>query len=392
MTARASVMLVGLHGATASTLVAGTIAMQRRIAQPAAGTTELECFNGSSLISLDDLAFGGWDLRSGSTYDAASRHQIVAQDVLTAIHREISVIHALPGLRTNVDIPREPDHTNRGPKLSSVDDAVSCLADNIRQERVRHGAEHSIVIFLASPNRRLDDTVRASGWEQLRALPADDVSAGLIYAYAAVAAGAHFIDFTPCDTLESTPLLTAADERGVQIAGRDGSTGQTMLKVHLAHLFAMRGIRLAGWYSSNIIGNHDGYVLSLAGHDETKLSDKTGGVSPFVEDLGSFAHKVRIDYFPPHGDAKESWDAIDATAWLGAPISMRLNWRGHDSFLAAPMLLDLIRLVVAGTPLRCGLQPQLGFFFKRPFGREHSSLASRFSELIQAYANSEPPW
>jgi hypothetical protein len=33
-----------------------------------------------------------------------------------------------------------------------------------------------------------------------------------------------------------------------------------------------------------------------------------------------------------------------------------------------------------------GFQPQLGFFFKRPFTREETTISERWSELIATYA------
>jgi myo-inositol-1-phosphate synthase len=154
------------------------------------------------------------------------------------------------------------------------------------------------------------------------------------------------------------------------------------LKVTLAESFRRRNIELESWYSLNLIGNHDGLVLSDPEFAVAKLADKTDALHPQPDQ----SHKVRIEYVPPWGDAKESWDAVEARSWLGSRVTLRINWRGHDSELAAPLVLDLARLLVHSASLgRTGFQANLGFFFKRPFLRENTSISERWSELVQSF-------
>ena len=61
----------------------------------------------------------------------------------------------------------------------------------------------------------------------------------------------------------------------------------------------------------------------------------------YPELYGNIVHKVRIDYYPPRGDAKEGWDNIDLFGWLGYPMQMKINFLCRDSILAAPIVLDL---------------------------------------------------
>lgn len=190
------------------------------------------------------------------------------------------------------------------------------------------------------------------------------------------------MDFTPSRTLEFRDLWRHAETQNVQIAGRDGSTGQTMLKVTLAEMFARRGIRVNAWYSTNLIGNRDGLVLSNPEYAAPKLADKTDALR------ASAFHHVSIEYCPPWGDAKEAWDAVECSSWLGAPLSIRINWRGHDSQLAGALILDLVRLVDRGATLgHKGFRPQLGFFFKRPFLREETTISERWTELLATYTS-----
>jgi myo-inositol-1-phosphate synthase len=253
------------------------------------------------------------------------------------------------------------------------------IADDISAFRAASGASEVIVVFLGTPSRQAGPDAEGDRG----ALSSEVVPAGMMYAAGAVDAGAHFVDFTPSATLDAAAIWRHAEAAGVQLAGRDGSTGQTMLKVTLAEMLARRGIKVDAWYSTNLIGNRDGLVLSQPDFAASKIADKTGALDGQQPDF----HKVAIEYLPPWGDSKEAWDAIECSTWLGAPLSIRIDWRGRDSQLAAAMVLDLVRLVHRGAASGLGgFQPQLGFFFKRPYLREGTAISERWDELLGFYA------
>ncbi len=80
-----------------------------------------------------------------------------------------------------------------------------------------------------------------------------------------------------------------------------------------------------------------------------------------------FYHKVRINYYPPRGDNKESWDNIDIFGWLGYPMQLKVNFLCRDSILAAPILLDLVLFLdLAKRAALSGIQEWLSFYFKAP--------------------------
>ena len=70
--------------------------------------------------------------------------------------------------------------------------------------------------------------------------------------------------------------MQLANERGVPISGKDFKTGQTWMKTVIAPGLKARMLGLAGWYSTNILGNRDGEVLddpaSFKTKEESKLS------------------------------------------------------------------------------------------------------------------------
>ena len=78
-------------------------------------------------------------------------------------------------------------------------------------------------------------------------------------------------------------------------------------------------------------------------------------------------HKVRIEYYPPRGDAKEGWDNIDIFGWLGYPMQIKMNFLCRDSILAAPLVLDIMLFMdLAQRAGMRGIQEWLSFYFKAP--------------------------
>jgi myo-inositol-1-phosphate synthase len=78
-------------------------------------------------------------------------------------------------------------------------------------------------------------------------------------------------------------------------------------------------------------------------------------------------HKVRINYYPPRGDAKEGWDNIDIFGWLGYPMQIKIDFLCRDSILAAPLVLDLVLFMdLAQRAGMRGIQEWLSFYFKAP--------------------------
>jgi myo-inositol-1-phosphate synthase len=371
-------MFVGILGMTGIATVGGICAIQKGVVPEAYGTTDHLAFKGVSLVSAHSLHLGGWDYSSSLASRRASEYGHLPANIVSSIQDD--QISLFPGIWTPFDYPLSSEH-DAVRRPSSLSEGADMIADDIRTFRSKTRCKEVIVVFVGTPARECDISPHdfIFSVQQDAMLPS-----GVMYALGAINAGAHFIDFTPSRTLEFLDLWRLAETRGVQLAGRDGSTGQTMLKVTLAEMLMRRGIKIDAWYSTNLIGNRDGLVLSQADYAATKLSDKRDALN--IANAGF--HRVSIEYCPPWGDEKEAWDAIECSSWLGAPLSIRINWRGHDSQLAGALILDLIRLVELGARNgHKGFQSGLGFFFKRPFTREEMTISDRWSELIATYGH-----
>jgi myo-inositol-1-phosphate synthase len=220
------------------------------------------------------------------------------------------------------------------------------------------------------------------GLERRLDLPGARVPTSALYAYAAMDMGVPYVNFTPSVGASLTGLEALAQLRGVPHAGRDGKTGETLLKSALAPMFRMRSLQVRSWVGFNVLGNADGLALS----DPTTAASKTeskGKVVPAI--LGYEPHTlVRIDYVPTLGDWKTAWDLIQFEGFLRTPMTLQFTWQGADSALAAPLVLDLVRLVdlAASRGERGGLG-HLAFFFKSPVSCEVHDLAEQYARLCQ---------
>jgi myo-inositol-1-phosphate synthase len=199
------------------------------------------------------------------------------------------------------------------------------------------------------------------------------ISPSQIYAYAAIKMGIPYANGAPHLTVDTPALIELAREKKVPISGKDFKTGQTFMKTLVSPGLKSRLLGVSGWFSTNILGNRDGEVLddpdSFRSKEETKTSVLDTILQPDLYPLlyKDLYHKVRINYYPPRGDAKEGWDNIDLFGWLGYPMQLKINFLCRDSILAAPLVLDLVLFMdLAQRAGMQGIQEWLSFYFKGP--------------------------
>lgn len=201
----------------------------------------------------------------------------------------------------------------------------------------------------------------------------EHVAPSMCYAYASLQEGCPFIMGAPNTTVDIPAMWELAEKTHMPIAGKDFKTGQTLVKSGFAPILKVRKLGLAGWFSTNILGNRDGLVLDEPQNFRTKEVSKLSTLETILNaddqpDLwGNIYHKVRINYYPPRNDNKEGWDNLDIFGWMGYPMQIKINFLCRDSILAAPLLLDLVLLSdLAARAGRYGIQRFLSFFLKSP--------------------------
>jgi myo-inositol-1-phosphate synthase len=378
------VLIVGLNGAVASTLVAGVSLMRQGLAPRYGMLSE----TGSILIDgekvpikdhlgldpLERIRFAGWDVSDQNMYDAALRAGVLQPELLGRVSEELSHIRPLPGV-CGSDFVKKVNCTHML-ETRSLYDAALKVREQIGDLRKKLGTRRLVLVNLASTERRpTDETSRVLHDPDLFVAGLKEnhpsISPAMVYFYAAIEEGIPHVNFTP--SLAEVPVLRAmAAEKKVLYCGRDGKTGQTLLKTVLAPAFRARQLMVEGWFSTNILGNNDGLVLSDPASLQAKLATKLS----VLDDLMGYqigarydtpTHVVSIHYYPPRGDAKEAWDNIDLTGFLGMPMQVKVNFLCRDSILAAPLILDLARFSRhAADRGRFGIFKNLSGYFKEP--------------------------
>jgi myo-inositol-1-phosphate synthase len=251
--------------------------------------------------------------------------------------------------------------------------AIEHITADLRRFKAESGSDRVVVLNLASTERWPDMSAEAltslDAFE--RGLDRDDDAIGpaMLYAYAAIASDMPYGNFTPSVAADAPPLLEFAATRNVPIAGKDGKTGQTMMKTVIAPALKARALHVDGWFSTNILGNRDGLALDDPDSLRSKLNTK-GSVLDQILGYPVEDHIVDIKYYRPRGDDKEAWDNIDVTGFLGQRMQIKVNFLCKDSILAAPLAIEIARVLgLAQSRGEGGVQEQLSVFFKAPMVR-----------------------
>ena len=381
-------ILIPGMGAVTTTFIAGVEAVRRGLAKPIGSVTQLPTIrlgkrtdNNSPLIKdfvpladLGDLAFGTWDIFEDNCFEAAERAGVLDTALLEQLREPLSKIHPMKAVFDQEYVKRiiGPNVKDKGSKM----DKAEMLMEDIRNFRETSGASRLAMIWCGST----EVFHRAAAVHQTLkdfecGLTKDDpeISPSQIYAYAALKSGVPYANGAPHLTVDTPVMMELARERQVPICGKDFKTGQTFMKTLIAPGLKSRMLGLSGWFSTNILGNRDGEVLddpgSFKSKEETKLSAIEQILQPdlYPDLYKNIYHKVRIEYYPPRGDAKEGWDNIDIFGWLGYPMQIKVDFLCRDSILAAPLVLDLVLFMdlAARSGMR-GVQEWLSFYFKGP--------------------------
>lgn len=242
---------------------------------------------------------------------------------------------------------------------------IAAFATDMRDFVRRNGLARAVVVNVASTEPAPTGP----------ALPASS-----LYAAAALRAGCPYVNFTPSTGLHHPDLATLTASSGLPYAGRDGKTGQTLLRSVLGPMFAQRALAVRAWSGTNLLGGGDGAALA----DPAAAAAKNAGKERVLADtLGTVPEgQVHIDDVPALGDWKTAWDHIAFDGFLGTRMILQTIWQGCDSALAAPLVLDLARLLArAHERGLSGPRPELAFFFKDPVGDAPASLAEQYAEL-----------
>ena len=104
---RLGVLVVGVGGAVATTMITGTLASRKGLAKPIGSITQMAAMrmenNEEKLIKdivpltdLNDIVFGGWDIFPDNAYEAAMYAEVLKEKDLNGVKEELEAIKPMP--------------------------------------------------------------------------------------------------------------------------------------------------------------------------------------------------------------------------------------------------------------------------------------------------------
>ena len=387
---RLGVLTVGM-GAVATTMIAGVEAVRKKIALPVGSLTQMGTIRLGKrtekripkikdfvpLADLNDMVFGGWDLFADNAYVAAKKAGVLDRGHIDKMKGFLKSLEPMPAAFEQKWVRNL--HPNNVKASESKMDLAEQVMEDIERFRKHSRADRLVILWCGSTEVYTEpQPVHATlaTFEEGLKTNSPDISPSMIYAYAALKLGVPFANGAPHITVDIPALTNLSLKKKVPVCGKDFKSGQTFMKTLLAPGIKAKMLGMTGWFSTNILGNRDGEVLDDPDNFKSKEVTKSSVLEYIIQpDLypelyKGYYHKVRINYYPPRGDNKESWDNIDIFGWLGYPMQIKINCLFRDSILAAPMALDLVLFMDLAQ--RCpalakmGIQEWLSFYFKSP--------------------------
>jgi myo-inositol-1-phosphate synthase len=326
------------------------------------------------LAELSDLVFGAWDPIPDDAYESCKVCGVLDAEHVEPISDFLHSVRPMPAVFDQQYVKRLEGTNVKSGKTKR--DLAEAIREDIRQFKKEQGCTRLVMVWCASTEVFIAPGPvheNLAAFEQAMADNDSAIAPSMLYAWASIMEGVPFANGAPNLSVDTPALLALAEDRAVPVGGKDFKTGQTMIKTVLSPMLKVRMLGLAGWYSTNILGNRDGEVLDDPESFKTKEESKLGVLEHILQpsvypDLyGNVYHKVRINYYPPRGDNKEGWDNIDIFGWLGYPMQIKVDFLCRDSILAAPIVHDLALFFdLAQRAGMSGIQEWLSFYFKSP--------------------------
>lgn len=392
-TRRIGIWFVGAWGGVASTAALGLAALQRKLTDSTALVTATPLFEGLDLDGAEAFVVGGHDIRKTSYLDSVrelhQRANVFDHAVIEGCKEELaawdqnvkpgSVVGSGPTISKMADL-------SKALQPESPRQVVERIQGDLKEFQSRNKLDQVILVSVASteppflPDAHFESIARFRGALEDRAVR---IPTSALYAWAGIDLGFPYVNFTPSLGASFPGALELARERKVAVAGKDGKTGETMMKSVLAPMFFLRNLRILSWVGHNIFGNRDGLVLDDPLNKESKIRTK----DQLIQQIVGYKPQthVSIEYIPSMDDWKTAWDHIHFQGFLGTKMILQFIWQGCDSLLAAPLVIDLVRLTLfAQRRGECSVLRHLACFFKSPMGVEEHDFFKQY-EMLEEY-------
>lgn len=381
------VLLPGM-GAVATTFMSGVFAVRKGIGQPIGSYTQMGTIRLGKrtenrkpkvkdfipLADMNDLVFGGWDVYDDNAYKAAIKAGVLEKDLLDKIKSDLTSVKPMKAVFDKKYVKNIKGRNVK--KAETKMDLANEIMKDIEAFKATNNCSRLVMVWCGSTEVYIQESEvhqTIEGFEQGLRNNDKTIPPSMIYAYAAIKMGIPYANGAPNLSCDVPALIELAKKTKTPIMGKDFKTGQTLMKTIIAPGLKARELGVNGWFSTNILGNRDGEVLDDPESFKTKEVSKLGVLDSILQPenhpelYSDLYHKIRINYYPPRGDNKESWDNIDIFGWLGYKMQIKINFLCRDSILAAPIVLDLVLFLdLAKRAGMSGIQEWLSFYLKSP--------------------------
>ena len=393
---RVGLWLVGAFGGVGTTITVGLAAMAKGLSDQTGLTTDLPAFRDLPLPAPGDFVVGGHEIRETSFAASAEEFReasgVLDAEWLRACRDELAAatarVRPAPRYGLSPTVAKLGDwgaDQTTATARAAVDRIAADLDAFVKAEKV----DHLIVLNVSSTEPPFEIDARHESLAALeKALDQTGdavLPSSALYAMAAFRGGHTYLNFTPSLGGSFPAAHELAAKTGALYAGKDGKTGETLMKTVLAPMFAARNFQVMSWVGHNIFGNRDGIVLDDPANKASKVKTKDKVIT---EILGyKPASVVTIEYVPGMGDWKTAWDHIHFKGFLGTKMALQFIWQGCDSLLAAPLGVDLARLAdLEKQRGGKGLMRHLSCFFKGPEGDDQNDFFKQYARLEEYVA------
>ena len=388
--------IIGAKGGVASTVTVGLIALKKGLAPNHGLVTQLPQFANIDLAGFSDFTIGGHEIRDVNLYDEVVQLVRVSKaldaELVAKCKTELDKIdkNIKPGTLFNVGNKIEEISGEESRKFKNKETpraAIERIQNDLKEFKAKNDLDQVVVVNLASTEPPVDEAALPAKWKDLAKTLTKKtclLPASSLYAIATLELGMPFINFTPSLGSAIPAIQELAIEKDTCHMGHDGKTGETLMKSVLAPMFALRNLQVMSWVGHNIFGNLDGKVLDDPANKKTKVRSK----DRLLHQILGYSPQtlVSIEYIESLGDWKTAWDHIHFQGFLGLPMVLTFQWQGADSLLAAPLVIDLVRLTErAHRNGDRGLLTFLSSFFKSPIGVPNHNFVEQF-QMLQAWA------
>eukprot|EP00835_Amoeboradix_gromovi_P000897 NODE_34_length_31639_cov_0.254375.p3 type:complete len:510 gc:universal NODE_34_length_31639_cov_0.254375:4465-5994(+) len=372
---KTGLLLVGLCGNNASTLIASIYSNKHDISWKTrngvqrpnyygsvflSSTTPIPTASGHSHVGLNklipmvhpnDLAIHGWDVINKDLYTAIQDNHVMEPDLIMQLE-ELKELKPMPSVfYPDFYALNQQERVNNVLQSSSKQAHLQQIRKDIKDFKAKNKLDTVVVLWTASTERfsEIIKGVNDTSHNLLVAIEENhpEIAPSTIFAVASILEGAIFINGSPQNTLTDA-VLELSKLHQTPVAGSDFKSGQTKMKSVLTEFLINAGIKPLAITSYNHLGNNDGYNLSQYEQFKSKEISKSNVVDDMIssnpllyKDNEHIDHAIVIKYVPAVGDVKRAMDEYYSDIFMGGKSIITINNICEDSLLAAPLIIDL---------------------------------------------------